>query len=263
MKPTPPLSYYGGKQKMLRHILPLIPPHEVYVEPFAGGAAVFWAKRPARLEVLNDTNTLVYSFYKAARLCPQALITRLEATLYSRHEYRAALAVRHKPHATTLERAVAFFVLTQQGFCGLIGSWGFGKQPRAPLGVRYTNKIAALRAAALRLRTAQVECMDAIACIRRYDQPGAFMFIDPPYYNSNCGHYGGYTEADFVALLEALRTVQAQWMLTCYPNPHIAAAGRVLMFDQNLSAAAGRNGPARRKTECIVLNYPPPAALAA
>lgn len=42
-----PISYYGGKQTMLKHILPLIPQHRVYTEAFCGGAAVLFAKRPA------------------------------------------------------------------------------------------------------------------------------------------------------------------------------------------------------------------------
>ena len=39
-----PISYYGGKQTMLPHILPLIPEHAIYTEAFFGGGAVFWAK---------------------------------------------------------------------------------------------------------------------------------------------------------------------------------------------------------------------------
>lgn len=39
-----PITYYGGKRKMVNHILPLIPEHSLYAEPFAGGAAIFWAK---------------------------------------------------------------------------------------------------------------------------------------------------------------------------------------------------------------------------
>ena len=35
-----PISYYGGKQSLLKHILPLIPKHKIYVEPFFGGGAV-------------------------------------------------------------------------------------------------------------------------------------------------------------------------------------------------------------------------------
>jgi DNA adenine methylase len=45
-----PITYYGGKQKMLKHILPMIPKHTCYVEPFVGGGAVFWAKQQAKVE---------------------------------------------------------------------------------------------------------------------------------------------------------------------------------------------------------------------
>ncbi|HEU0226617.1 MAG TPA: DNA adenine methylase [Arachidicoccus soli] len=48
-----PISYYGGKQSMLKHILPLIPEHTVYVEPFFGGGAVFRAKEPKNVEVIK------------------------------------------------------------------------------------------------------------------------------------------------------------------------------------------------------------------
>lgn len=40
-----PISYYGGKQSMLTTILPLIPEHSIYVEPFFGGEAVFFWQR--------------------------------------------------------------------------------------------------------------------------------------------------------------------------------------------------------------------------
>lgn len=251
------LTYYGGKQNMLRHLLPLIPPHDAYIEPFAGGAAVFFNKAPARLEVLNDTNLLVWSFYRAAKLTPQALIRNLEATLHSRHEYRRALAVARRAEAhTTLDLATAFFVLTQQGFLGRMGSWGYGKDGRrAPFSQRYRAKVRALGDLCRRLGHVQLERIDGAACIEKYDAPGAFHFVDPPYYNSNCGHYAGYTEADFVRLVETLRSVRGRFMLTCYPNPHIESLGDLRVFDMNKAAMGGLNGGGVRKLECVVTNY--------
>jgi DNA adenine methylase len=49
-----PLTYYGGKQRLAAQIVALMPPHRVYLEPFAGGAAVLFAKPRAPRETLND-----------------------------------------------------------------------------------------------------------------------------------------------------------------------------------------------------------------
>jgi DNA adenine methylase len=59
-----PLAYYGGKQQLAGTILALIPKHRIYVKPFIGGAAVFFAKAPSRVEVTNDTNGELINFYE-------------------------------------------------------------------------------------------------------------------------------------------------------------------------------------------------------
>ncbi len=57
-----PTSYYGGKQNLVRHILPLIPDHTVYTEPFVGGGAIFWSKPPSTTEIINDYNRELINF---------------------------------------------------------------------------------------------------------------------------------------------------------------------------------------------------------
>lgn len=51
-----PISYYGGKQTLLKYILPHIPQHRIYTEAFCGGAAVLFAKRPA--EARSSTTSI-------------------------------------------------------------------------------------------------------------------------------------------------------------------------------------------------------------
>mgnify|MGYP000216877373 CR=1 FL=1 len=48
-----PITYYGGKQTLLKYLLPLIPQHKLYCEPFFGGGAVFFAKPKSDVEVIN------------------------------------------------------------------------------------------------------------------------------------------------------------------------------------------------------------------
>ena len=72
-----PISYYGGKQTLLKHILPLIPEHALYTEAFCGGCAVLFAKEPAKCEVINDINTELVNFYQVAqRKSPAVLHSR-------------------------------------------------------------------------------------------------------------------------------------------------------------------------------------------
>ena len=62
-----PISYYGGKQTLLRHMLPLVPEHSTYTEAFAGGAALYFAKQPAEVEVINDINQNLVNFYRVLK----------------------------------------------------------------------------------------------------------------------------------------------------------------------------------------------------
>jgi len=79
-----PISYYGGKQTLLKHILPLIPKHKLYTEAFCGGAAVLFAKRPADGEVINDISMDITNFYWMAKVYYRDLKQEIEKTLHSR-----------------------------------------------------------------------------------------------------------------------------------------------------------------------------------
>ena len=79
-----PITYYGGKQTMLKYILPLIPEHIIYTEPFCGGCAVFFAKEPSKYEVINDINSELVNFYRVMKSNFDELQLKVDATLHSR-----------------------------------------------------------------------------------------------------------------------------------------------------------------------------------
>lgn len=96
-----PLTYYGGKQKLAAQIVALMPRHVAYLEPFAGGAAVLFAKPPAERETLNDVDGQIMGFWRALRDRPEELASAVAATPYGRAEWEAS----REPAADDVEAA--------------------------------------------------------------------------------------------------------------------------------------------------------------
>lgn len=86
-----PIVYYGGKTSILHEIMPLIPIHECYCEPFFGGGAVFFAKEQVKNETINDKLDIVINFYRVLRNNFAALKRMIDATLISRQIHSEGL----------------------------------------------------------------------------------------------------------------------------------------------------------------------------
>lgn len=106
------LKYPGSKTRIANWITQFIPEHDVYLEPFFGGGAVFFNKKPARIETINDLSEEVYNYFKVLREKPDELVHLLSLTPYGRKEYDASF----KTSADEVERARRFAVRCYQGF---------------------------------------------------------------------------------------------------------------------------------------------------
>jgi DNA adenine methylase len=91
-----PISYYGGKQNMLKHSS-ISSEHKIYIEPFFGGGSLFWAKEPAKCEVINDVNMNLVNFYQVLKNKGKQLETKIKDTLHSRETYKKAMLIYDCP----------------------------------------------------------------------------------------------------------------------------------------------------------------------
>ena len=218
-----PISYYGGKQTMLKHILPLIPPHKLYTESFCGGAAVLFAKRAVDAEIMNDLNMDLTTFYWMAKVNYQELKLEIDKTLHSRDIHTHAAHILNCPHFfSQAHRAWAVWALCKMSFASMIdGTFGYdfsGGMPRKLTNAKdeFTEYLCA------RLENVTIENRDALEVIQCYDNPDAFHFVDPPYINSDCGHYeGSFNEKNMEDLLKLLEIVKGKFILTMFPLPMI------------------------------------------
>lgn len=252
-----PITYYGGKQKLVPTILKLIPVHNLYCEPFSGGAAVFFAKEPARVEVLNDTNRELINFYQILQSDPDQLVDELKKTLFSRATFNDAWAIYNYPHLfPELKRAWALWVLSIQGFSGqLSATWGYDRLKNTPV-KRMKNRKEELEDVAKRLTNVQIECTDAIRIIESRDTEDSFFYVDPPYFNSDCGHYDGYTESDFRNLLDCLEKIQGKFLLSSYPSDILkeyVQKNNWYSIKKEMKIDAGNSS--RKKIEVLTANF--------
>lgn len=254
-----PITYYGGKQTMLKHILPLIPQHRLYTEAFCGGAAVLFAKEPVEAEIINDINMDLTNFYWMAKVYYKELKFEIDKTLHSRDMHAHATHIlNYRQFFNPAQRAWAVWALSKTSFASMLdGSFGYDFNGGMPKKVKNAKDEFTQRLCT-RLENVTIENRNALEVIATYDCSDAFHFIDPPYINSDCGHYEGFfNEQNMEDLLKLIEKMKGKFMLTMFPFPLIEDYARqngwiIHRIERTISASKTSR---RKQEEWMVCNY--------
>jgi DNA adenine methylase len=253
----PPITYHMGKNMMARHILPMFPAHHCYCEPFAGSAALFFAKEPVKVEVLNDLNDNLMTFYKVAKETPYTLYDRIRATPYSGRCFQHAKDILLNPSGhSDITRAWAVFTVHNMAMYG-DPKKSFKISKRDNVSGTYMGKKQRLTAMLGRLDKTVLECRDALKVIKTLDAAESFFFIDPPYFNSGVGTEN-YARDDFINLIDMLAGLQGKFLLTCYDNELVRDyTSRQRWHTRHIKRKLAYGAHSTVKTEVITTNYIP------
>jgi len=177
------LKYPGAKNRLAKWLLSFVPEHNVYLELFLGSGAVFFNKVPAKIETINEIDGEVFNLFKTIRDFPDELAKLVEMTPYSREEYGQAFDIR--PDTDSIEQARKFLVRCWLGMgSSNVYKNGFrsSQQSSSPRTTKHWREIPdRILQAADRLKMAQIEKLDALELMRRYDTKDVFIYLDPPY----------------------------------------------------------------------------------
>jgi DNA adenine methylase len=249
----PPISYYGGKQRMANKIIPLIPKHTVYAEPYAGGAAIMFMKpwpdvknKDHYREAINDIDGNLVNFYRQLRENGPELVEKIQLTLYSEEEYRIS---KDLDCADNIERARRYYVNITQSFGDkLNGGWRRNKSGRNSAAT-WANKISELPKYIARMQSVYVSNTKALDFIRQFDSPHTFFYVDPPYPGADQGHYDGFTEDDFYDLCELLDEIEGSFILSNYDSDIPPYYWERFDFSAHSSVALNANKKSGKRTE--------------
>lgn len=227
------IRYPGGKNRILKYILPYIPTNEMlkgrFIEPFVGGGAVFFALRPKNA-ILSDLNPELINLYKGIREHPEEVWKIYKEFPSTKKAYYRIRSDNEKTdHLSYLAARVLY--LNRTCFKGmwrhnLNGEFnvGYGGQDR-----RWVINENTLKEVSNLLKSTVLKCSDFEAIIDTAVK-NDFIFADPPYKpgqkEMNHAHYscGKFSYADHVRLSKSLKKASARgvmWALTTSSHPDI------------------------------------------
>jgi DNA adenine methylase len=217
------LHYPGSKWSMADWIISYFPEHQAYLEPFFGSGAIFFNKRPSKIETINDIDSEVVNLFKVIRGNPNELARVIQWTPLSREEYY--LSYESIDSLDDLERARRFLVRC----CQAIGAktsdrtgWRSNIEPKNHHKAKEWNKLPhKIIQVASRLKDVQIESQPAAKLIKRYNHPEVLIYADPPYIletRTNRHYKHEMTIEEHIELLELLDQHNGPVILSGYDH---------------------------------------------
>ena len=179
-----------------------VAPAEARYRPSAGthllpgavrrGRLVLFGKPPSDVEIINDIDQNVVTFFRVVKEKPEELIASFEWELVSRAEFER-MAAQNPATLSDVERAHRFYYLIMAGWGGELNYPRFQTSVSdGGHGNRLFGALKTLRERLQpvhdRLRTVIIENLDWQKCMDRYDREGVVMYVDPPYPGNKCNY---------------------------------------------------------------------------
>lgn len=256
MNCLPVIPWVGGKRRLAKKILPLFPPHQCYVEPFCGGAALFFMKEPSKAEILNDINGELVNLYRIIKNHPEELIRQFKWALISRQVFKW-LKSTPEEILTDIQRAARFYYLQRLCFGGKISAQTFGTATTTPPKLNFMRMEEDLSMAHLRLARTYIENLGWHDCILRYDREHSLFYCDPPYWGTE-GYGVDFEFEQYVKLAEVARTIKGKMIISVNDIPEMRQLFQGLPMDIvgiNYTVGGNTSEKSTASRELIIRNW--------
>lgn len=258
------LPYYGGKSPIrgtARWIASMLPNRRIYVEPFAGMCGVLLLRKRSPIEVINDLDPNVASWWTAARDQNEELRTLLKYTPWNEKAYYDSVRRIRSEGPHSLERALATHIALEQGF---IKSLGHGVSFLMELN-KQTRNMDSIAPLEKRMKGVSILNRDALEVASRASRyKDCVMYLDPPYLTTDNTKYGR-NKFDVVGLTNILRNCRCFAAIGGYGNDWDHLGWHKKERKTKLMAGDAqyvlRDGRRQERVEVLWLNRQPQTAI--
>lgn len=249
---NPPISRMGGKSKLRKHIIEIMPEHKCYVELFFGAGWVYFGKDKSKVEVINDIDKELINLFKMIKYHSPEIERLLEYEFTGRdifEEYKNYTL----EHLTEIHRAVRFLYLINNSFASKGNNFGYAtsKVPNQKIFLTdYLHKIKE------RLSNTYVENLSFEKMIEKYDREETLFFADPPYFQTS-GYGNEFGEKEHILLRDKLKQLKGKFILTINDHDFIRELYKDFNIEEvKVNYSVSRFLSARGEyAELIIKNY--------
>ena len=248
----PPICRVGGKSKLRKTIIEMIPEHTCYIEVFFGAGWVYFGKETSKVEVINDIDKELVNLFRTIKYHAPEVERLLEYEFSGRdifEEYKNCTL----EYMTEIYRAIRFLYIITQSFAGKGKNYGYGTTTKPGQQIFYKQVLLELRD---RLKNTYVENLSFEKIIDKYDREHSFFFCDPPYIET-CGYGNKFSEEEHRLLANKLKEIKGKFLLTINDHP----LARELYKEFNIKevkvnySIAKENSARGKYNELIITNY--------
>lgn len=223
-----PIKWVGGKKNLRKDIVEIMPEHTQYVEVFAGALWVMLEKEPSKIEIINDINGDLISFYKVIK--DEEKLKQLINNLYFLPKSREIFETfdifleKQREEMSEIDRATMFYYLLKLVYGGRFDrkkkSFCVSNDGRKMINYdKFPEEFLELHE---RMKNVFVERKDYTYILNKYDREDALFFLDPPYLDTTEHNYGVIFGIDeYKTLIEKLKKLKGKFILTCNDKPQL------------------------------------------
>lgn len=249
----PIIPWIGGKRRLAATLLQRFPAHQCYVEVFAGGAALYFLRPPAPVEVINDVNGEIVNLYRVVQRHLEEFVRQFKWMLTSRQVFEWQQATAPET-LTDIQRAARFFYLQHTCFGGKVEGQTFGTATTAPP-VNLLRIEEQLSAAHLRLSGTTIERLDWAGCLAKYDRPHTFFYLDPPYWQTE-GYGVPFDLTQYEQMARDLKAIQGKAIVSLNDHPEMRRVFNGFQIETaDISYTVGGADKAAARRELIIYSW--------
>lgn len=249
-----PYCRQGNKYRLRNQIIPLLPEHKIYVEPFAGGANIFFNKDKADKNILNDLDKDVYDRLIALQKAP------LDKNKYIDLKNLDELKKFYINHSNSVPDQIIYHKIKScYGFGGQTVKKASEIYPDIRINSPSTIILKNLEEYKEKLNDVIIKNESYESVITQYDSPETLFFLDPPYENTNKNFYKDDGDFDYNKLSQILSKIKGKFFLTLNDSPNIRMLFKNFYIKKidatNMWSNRYNNNNKRFRKELFITNY--------